>query len=276
VVLDGESSDIAPVTFGVPQGTVLSPVLFLVYINSLPEYLKSSQLRLFADDSIIYKTIKSQKDCDSLQEDVDAAARWESDWLMAFHPNKCTVLTITNKKNPVRHKYLLHNYTLESVSSAKYLGITLQSDLKWTQHTNNIVANANKSLRFLKRNLKTSNTNIKWQVYLSLVHPKLEYTCSVWEPHTEEHSNKIEMVQRAARYACNRHHNTSSVTDMLQTLTWPTLQQRRLKTKLIMFYKIVHHIVAVPTTILILTDSRIRQFHPFTYRHLHAFKDLYK
>jgi hypothetical protein len=94
-----------------------------------------------------------------------------------------------------------------------------------------------------------------------------------------EHDDKIcfELVQRrAARYAGNRYHNTSSVTDMLQTLTWPTLQQRRLKTKLIiMFYKIVHHIVAVPTTILIPTDPRIRQFHPFTYRHLHAFKDPY-
>ena len=161
MVLDGESSDIAPVTSGVPQGTVLGPVFFLVYINDLPEYLKFSQLRLFADDSIIYKTIKSQKDCDILQEDLDAAARWESDWLMAFHPDKCSVLTITNKKNPVKHNYLLHNHTLESVSSAKYLVITLQSDLKWTQHTNNIVANANKSLGFFKRNLKTSNTNIK-------------------------------------------------------------------------------------------------------------------
>jgi hypothetical protein len=74
----------------------------------------------------------------------------------------------------------------------------------------------------------------------------------------------------------HRYHNTSSVTYMLQTLTWPTLQQRRLKTKLIMFYKIVHHIVAVLTTILIPTDPRIRQFHPFTYRHLHAFKYPYK
>ena len=132
-----------------------------------------------------------------------------------------------------------------------------------------------KCLGFLKRNLKTSNTNIKSQAYISLVRPKLEYACSVCDPTLR--NNKIEMVQRrAARYVCNRYHNTSSVTDMLQTLTWPTLQQRRLKTNLIMFYKIVHHIIAVPTRILIPTDSRIRQFHPFTYRHLHAFKDPYK
>jgi hypothetical protein len=123
---------------------------------------------------------------------------------------------------------------------------------------------------------KTSNTNIKSQAYLSLVRPILEYACSFWDSHTAEHLNKTEMVQRReARYACNRYHNTSSVTDMLQTLTWPTLGKRRLKTKL-MFYKIVHHIVAVPITIVIPTDSRIRQFHPFTYIYLHAFKDPYK
>ncbi len=85
------------------------------------------------------------------------------------------------------------------------------------------------------------------------------------------------MVQRrAARYACNRYHNTSSVTDMLNTLNWPTLQQRRLKTRLIMFYKIVHHIVAVPSTLLIPTDIRTRQLHPQTYRHLLTVKDCYK
>jgi hypothetical protein len=92
---------------------------------------KNPRLLYALDDSIIYKTIKSQKDCDSLQEDLDAAARWESDWLMTFHPDKCSVLTITNKTNPVKHNYLLRNHTLESVSSAKYLGITLQSDIKW-------------------------------------------------------------------------------------------------------------------------------------------------
>jgi hypothetical protein len=117
VVIDGKSSSTVPVTSGVPQGTVLGPVLFLVYINNLSDYLIHSQLRLFADDSIIYMPIKSQHDCNKLQQDLlNAAARWESDWLMAFHPDKCSVLSVTNKKQPIQHNYIPHNHLLESVS----------------------------------------------------------------------------------------------------------------------------------------------------------------
>ena len=87
VVIDGVTSNTVPVTSGVPQGTVLGPILFLIYINDLPEYLTHSKLRLFADDSIIYKEITCQDDCKKLQSDLDAAARWEADWLMAFHPD---------------------------------------------------------------------------------------------------------------------------------------------------------------------------------------------
>ena len=90
--MDGKSSSTVPVTSGVPQGAVQGPVLFLVYINDLSDYLTHSQLKLFADDSIIYMPIKYQHDCNKLQHDLDAAARWESHWLMAFHPDKCSVL----------------------------------------------------------------------------------------------------------------------------------------------------------------------------------------
>lgn len=92
-------------------------------------------------------------------------------------------------------------------------------------------------------------------------------------------NNADEMVQRrAAGYACNRYHNTGSITDMLNTLHWPSLQQRILKTRLIMFYKIVQHIVEVPSDLLIYvpTDNRARQIHPQTYRHLLTLKDCYK
>ena len=96
VVLGGSSSDSAPVTSGVPQGTVLGPLLFLAYINDLPEGLKATP-RLFADDCLLYREISSEEDGQSLQRDLDQLQKWESDWSMEFNPDKCEVLRITNK-----------------------------------------------------------------------------------------------------------------------------------------------------------------------------------
>ena len=87
---------------------------------------------------------------------------------MAFHPDKCTKLSISQKKNTINHDYILHNHNFESVSSAKYLGVTLQSNLKWNKHIDNITSNGNKSLGFLKRNLKVANTKIKSRAYQAL------------------------------------------------------------------------------------------------------------
>jgi hypothetical protein len=92
VLLENTTSEKIAVTSGVPQGTVLRPILFLIYINDLPDYIKHSQIRLFADDSIIYRPIKRQADCIKLQEDLESAVKWEQDWLMAFHPDKCNIL----------------------------------------------------------------------------------------------------------------------------------------------------------------------------------------
>ncbi|KAK3098461.1 hypothetical protein FSP39_019707 [Pinctada imbricata] len=141
---------------------------------------------------------------------------------MAFHPDKCTVLSVTTKRKPIKHNYTLHNHTLEPVSSSKYLGITLQSNLKWDNHIHDITAKANKTLGFLKRNLKTANQNIKDQAYRALVRPKLEYASSVWDPHTKESASKLEMIQRrGARVFCgtwnvNGQHPPISVAKWLQ------------------------------------------------------------
>ena len=209
----------APVTSGVPQGTVLGPILFLIYINDFPEYLQHSTLRLFADDSIIYKEIKTINDAQNLQLDLDAACRWEKDWLMHFHPDKCNLISITQKRKPIHFTYKLHDHPLAKVEHSKYLGITLQSNLKWNKHINSITNKANQSLGFLKRNLKIKSSAVKSHAYKAFVRPKLEYASAVWDPHTRTQINQIEKVQRrAARYVTNRYHNTSSVTDMLQNL----------------------------------------------------------
>lgn len=130
VMLDGETSEKIHVTSGVPQGTVLGPILFLLYINDFHEYLHHSTLRLFADDSIIYKTIKNKNDSEKLQEDLNSAAKWEEDWLMSFHPDKCSILQITQKKQPIKHDYILHGHTLKTETSTKYLDITIKSRFK--------------------------------------------------------------------------------------------------------------------------------------------------
>jgi hypothetical protein len=117
------------------------------------------------------------------------------------------------------------------------------------------------------------------KAYTSLIQPKLEYSSCVWDPHTKSSISKLEMVQRrAARYTCIIFHDTSSVTNMLTELKWPQLQLRRTRTRLIFFYKIIHHLVAIyPTNLLVPFDSRTRQYtHSHSYRHIHTSLDSYK
>ena len=133
--------------------------------------------------------------------------------------------------------YKLHGHSFEKKNRyTKYLGVTLQSNLKWDKHINNITSKAYQTLNFLRRNLKVSTQKIKDHAYKALVRPKLEYSSSIWDP---SHTNQIKLIEkvqrRTARFTCNRYHNTSSVTDMLEDLDWPTLQVRRLKTRFIMF-----------------------------------------
>ena len=112
VVLEGNSSSSVRVLSGVPQGSVLVPVLFLIYINYLPEYVSSSTVQLFADDTLLYLTIHNSSDCNKLQDDINHLQKWESDWQMSFHPEKCEVIHISTKKYPIIHTYTLLDHTL--------------------------------------------------------------------------------------------------------------------------------------------------------------------
>jgi len=118
----------------VPQGSVLGPSLFLFYINDLPNSLVSN-IRLFADDTVVYPTIHSDSDTHVLQNDLDKLADWEKLWKMEFHPEKCEVLSVGRKCNLVQNDYVLHGKTLASVNSAKYLGDTITHDLRWNSRS---------------------------------------------------------------------------------------------------------------------------------------------
>ena len=128
VVLGGESSEEVKVTSGVPQGSVLGPLLFLLYINDLPENIQS-QVRLFADDTAVYLTVTNMQDSQVLQSDLESLQHWERTWDMEFNPGKCQVIHITRSKSLVKSRYFMHNQELESVDAAKYLGVTISKDL---------------------------------------------------------------------------------------------------------------------------------------------------
>ena len=231
VVLEGATSESVPVESGVPKGSVLGPTLFLLYINDLPKNLTATA-RLFADDTLCHRPITSDKDEESLQEDIDRLADWEEKWQMKFHPEKCQCLRFTRKRKNKRklRTYKLHNHPISNVQKATYLGVTLQHDLSWDEHVNKIVTKANKSLGFLRRNLKVKSKKIKETAYLSIVRPCLEYACSVWDPYTEKLIKKLETVQRrAARWVSSRYRQTSSVEDMISNLQWTSLKSRRIQ-----------------------------------------------
>ena len=276
VLVDGRSSGTAGVTSGVPQGSVLGPLLFLVFINDLPDCV-SSEVRLFADDCLMYRPVRDQADAVALQEDLDHLQVWERTWQMSFNADKCEVLRVTNKrKNIIKTDYTIHGNTLRTVDQAKYLGVTIQSNLSWNPHVDNICAKANKTRGFLQRNLRKSPLQLKNLAYKTFVRPTLEYAATVWDPHTERNIQKVEMVQRrAARFVKADFHKKHSVTKMLHDLSWHPMCERRAQAKVVMLYRIVHGLVAIPLTQYFTPSTRIRG-HPMQYRqhtcHINAYQ----
>ena len=170
VVLDGISSPRCPVLSGFPQGTVLGPTLFSIYINDLPESILHSSIKLFAGDCIIYKAIRTPEDAERLQEDLCALQEWQQRWLMRPNVSKCFIMTVLhsrrNKIITLITPYRLHNHLLSPIEHYKYLGIIIQSDLKWHLHIQSITSKANQMLGLLKCNLMTSSIHLRERAYL--------------------------------------------------------------------------------------------------------------
>ena len=162
VYVDGESSRNNPVKSGVPQGAVLGPLRFLIYINDMGNSIsKKTTLRLFADDSLLYRSIKSTNDIQQLQVDLTTLTKWEERWQMTFHPAKCYSLRVTRKKTPIIENHEMMGHILSTVHQYPYLGVELSEDLGWEPHINKAISKANKVLGFLKRNISKCSQDIK-------------------------------------------------------------------------------------------------------------------
>jgi hypothetical protein len=253
VVINGSKSEWLPVTSGVPQGTVLGPLLFLLYINDITAEI-SSEIRMFADDCILYRQIKSHSDRLALQNDIDSMLNWSLKWQMQYNSKKCHILQISRqrKNNNLSHyHYHLGQDILTQVDSYPYLGVTVSSDLRWNNHINNISLKATRTLNFIRRNIYGCTVEAKALAYTALVRPHLEYASAAWDPHTAVNINRLEAVQhRAARFVKRDYRRTTSMSGILKDLDWPQLCDRRRHSRLNLFYKAYHNLSAITLSAL--------------------------
>ena len=278
VVVNGVKSDWAPVLSGVPQGTVLGPLLFSLYINDISSDIES-EIRLFADDCVCYREIKDEKDTMKLQRDIDRLGSWARKWGMRFQPVKCNMMQLTRKRiKKIHASYTLEGTNLENVESIKYLGVTITSDLRWNTHVSNVCTKANRTLGFLRRNLYSCPQEVKEAAYKGLVRPVLDYGSSVWDPPGVVLQEELESVQkRAARFVTgNYNYETWSMTGILGQLKWESLKKRRKDNRLILLYKGLKGKASVPTDDLIPKTRRCRNQHSMAFQTPIANTDVYK
>lgn len=236
VRVNGEYSNSSNVISGIPQGSVLGPILFVIYINDLPREIKSRSL-LFADDTKIYRLIKSIADSNQLQKDLDCLVEWSKKWLLAFNESKCHVLSIGDTENIVHaHYYKMDGVLLEHVFEEKDLGVIVDHQLTFADHIMSKIKKGNAMAGLIRRSFTYLEPISFKKLYVALVRPHLEYCQPVWSPHLRKYIAAIEKVQMRATKSVNGFQNLT-YEERLRRLNLPTLHHRRKRGDLIEVYK---------------------------------------
>ena len=225
-----------PVKSGIPQGSVLGPILFIIFVYYLPVNIKSS-LKIFADDTKLFKVVADIHDKNELQQDLKSLAKWSKKWQLPFNEAKCKIIHY-GKKNP-KNQYDMNGVVLECDTEEKDLGVTFDSDLKFSTHIQNIAAKANSRVGIIKRTFCTLNKENFPLLYKSFVRPLLEYCTPVWCPTLSKDILALEKVQRRATKLVKGLQNVE-YEDRLKILGLPTLLYRRKRADMLEVYKILH------------------------------------
>jgi hypothetical protein len=244
VRVNGKFSTWHKVLSGIPQGSVLGPLLFIIYINDLVALCeKNANIFLFADDAKLFKHVSCPSDQVSLQQACNALSSWSDQWLMPLNVNKCTLLRIGKINNLVNYDdyYLtLKNVTskLSAVTSVKDLGVTIDDRLNFNEHIHTKINKAYSILGIIKRNFKHMDCYTFVKLYKTMVRSHLEYAVSVWAPSGKGRIDDLERVQRRATKMIKSCHKLP-YSDRLEYLKLPTLTYRRIRGDMIEVYKIL-------------------------------------
>ncbi len=247
VVVDGVKSDWAPVISGVPQGSILGPLLFLVYINDIGTVIKNCKFKLFADDCKIYMPIlHGDSNAKGIfQADINRVAEWAHNMQLQIAFSKSCILHI-GLKNP-GEIYYFGNFEIPSVNRVKDLGVTVQSDLKFHEHCVNVVQSASVMANMIFKCFLSRKTDFLLRMYTTFVRPRLEYATQVWSSHYLKDIDLIEGVQRRFTKRLPGM-NELSYPQRLLALNMQSLELRRLIFDMVYTYKILHGLVDIDLT----------------------------
>ena len=244
VVIRGQESGELDVLSGVPQGSVLGPLLFLIFINDLPRCAECP-VCLFADDSKIYCKVPRgskvlpdlQGANEVLQRDLDELQKWADKWKMSFNVNKCKIMYLGYDNG--KYEYNLNGTTLLETTEERDLGVLIDKKLKFSSHIKGIVGKANRMIGLIKISFESIDKEMFLTLYKTLIRPLLEYCVHAWSPHYETDITLLENVQRRATKMV-RVLSHLSYEDRLKELELPTLKDRRTRGDMILTYRLLH------------------------------------
>lgn len=238
VILNGERSALTAVTSGVPQGSVLGPALFILFVNDIVDCVSNSTIRLFADDTLIYHPIVGPVSVTELQEDLDRIALWAETNKMRFNASKSNLISF-GKNTADPQVYKLDGKIMNKCDTIKYLGVIISQDMKWSQHINTVYTKAIRILGLLKHSLHTAPQEVKLIAYKTICRPLLEYAAEIWDPVNKCQSVKLESIQnRAIRFVKNLKGREVSVTSNKIEAGLTTLQKRRQNQRISLFCRV--------------------------------------
>ena len=242
VCVDDCLSQFISVKSGVPQGSVLGPILFILFVNDITDVcVGSAKGKLYADDLKMYSSVDINYGYSlSLQNSLNNLMDWSVKWQLPINANKCFILSLHRSKSVTRdHDYHIGDIVLLRRSYVEDLGIEYDSTLNFDRHIDNIVSSARAKVGLLFRGFKTRDPDILKRAFVTYIRPKLDYASNVWNPYLKTNIVKLESVQR---YFTKRIKTLSSFSygERLARLNLETLENRRLKADLVSYYKIFH------------------------------------
>ncbi|MCG8116730.1 MAG: reverse transcriptase domain-containing protein, partial [Candidatus Thiodiazotropha endolucinida] len=265
VVLPGTASSWSIIKAGVPQGSILGPLLFLIYINDIVVDIQSS-IRLFADDTSLYIVVENPMHAAAqINSDLAKIHSWATKWLVSFNPAKSESMIFSRKINKPNHPHIAMNQQhIKEVHSHKHLGLIFSTDCTWHDHIDNIKTKAWFRVNIMRKLKFTLDRKSLQTIYTSFIRPLLEYADVVWDNCTRNEAYELEKIQHEAARIVTGATKLVSIHSLLCDLGWESLEARRQNHKLVLYYKMQNSLTPeylsslVPVTVGSTTSYELR------------------